>query len=96
MYSRSARPQCPSARTCSAQPIGWGDTVWMENPRAKPRAGVGLVEVLGGHLGWRGFVHAQLGREPPGALGGALDHDVAADLVLVVAEPVREAGARWS
>ena len=64
----------------------------MENPRAKPRERVGFVEVLGGHLGGRGFVHSQFGREPPCALGGALDHHVPADLVVVVAEPVREAG----
>ena len=61
-------------------------------PSGETAGRVGLVEVLGGDLRGRGFVHAQFGREPPGALGGALDHHVPADLVVVVAEAVREAG----
>ena len=61
-------------------------------PPGETAGRVGFVEVLRGDLwGW-GLVHAQLGRESPRALGGALDHDVPADLVVVVGEPVREAG----
>ena len=93
MYSRSAGPQWPSASTCSAQPIGSGPTVWIENPRANPRAAIGLVELLGGDLGRRPLVHAQHVREAAGDLRRALHHHVAADLIVVVPEPVREAGA---
>ena len=93
MYSRSARPQWPSASTCSAQPIGSGPTVWIEKPRANPRVCVGLVELLGGDLRRRRLVLAQQVGEAPGDLRRALDHDVAPDLVVRVGEPVRPARA---
>ena len=67
--------------------------VWIENPRAKPRRRVGLVELLGGDLRRRPFVHPHLLGPTPGGLGGALHHDVAPDLVGVVAQPVRVAAA---
>ncbi len=71
-------PQWPSARTCSAQVIGSGPTVWIEKPRAKPRCRIGLVELLGADLRRRRLVHAQLVREPTGDLRRALHHQVAA------------------
>ena len=62
-------------------------------PAGKAATLVGLVELLAGDLGGRRLVHAQVLGEAPGDLGGALDHDVAADLVVVVAQSVGEAAA---
>ena len=52
---------------------------------------VGLVELLGGDLRRRRLVHPLFLGEASRALRGALHHHVAPDLVLVVAEAVREA-----
>ena len=52
---------------------------------------VGLVELLAADLGRRRLVHPDLGVEAAGGLRRALHHQVAADLVEVVAQPVREA-----
>ena len=60
---------------------------------SEPAALVGLVELLGGDLGGRGLVHPHRVREAAGDLRRPLDHDVAPDLIGVVAEAVREAGA---
>ena len=52
---------------------------------------VGLVELLGGNLGWRRLVHPDLVAEPSGDLRCALHHQVAAELVVLVAESAIEA-----
>ncbi len=52
-------------------------------------AGIGLVELLGRHLRRRRLVHPDLVVEPAGGLRSALHHQVAPDLVGVVAQPVR-------
>ena len=57
-------------------------------PAGKAAALVGLVELLAGDLRRRRLVHAQVHRKATGDLSGALDHHVAADLVVVVAQPV--------
>ena len=56
---------------------------------------VGLVELLGGDLGRRRLVHPHLLREAPSHLRGALNHHVAADLIVLVGQAVGKA-ARWS
>ena len=89
MYSRSGAPQWPWAVTCSAQVIGSGLTVWIDKPRLYGLVGVGLVELLAGDLGRRRLVHApDLVVEAAGGLRRALHHQVPADLVVVVAQPV--------
>ena len=55
-------------------------------------ARVGLVELFAADLRRRRLVHADLVVEPAGGLRGALHHQVAADLVVVVAQPVRDTG----
>ena len=55
---------------------------------------VGLVELLGAHLGRRRLVHPHLGVEAARGLRRALDHEVAANLVEVVAQAVGEAAGR--
>ena len=63
----------------------------LEGEAALVRLGrVGLVELLAADLRRRGLVHPHLGVEPPGRLRRALHHQVAADLVEVVAQAVGE------
>ena len=68
----------------------------MENPRLYGLVRVGLVERLGRHLRRRRLVDPDLLGEPAGGLRRALDHHVAADQVVVVAQPVGERGGRPS
>ena len=49
-------------------------------------AGVGLVELLGADLRWRRLVHPDLLLEPAGGLRCALDHQVAPQVVVLVAQ----------
>lgn len=68
------------------------DRLDREPPREAPRL-VGLVELLRGDLGRRRLVHPQLVGEAPGDLRRALHHHTAADLIVIVGQPVREAAA---
>src|SRR5665213_2519758 len=54
------------------------------------RSWVGLVELLAAHFGRWPLVHSHFGFEAACGLRSALDHNVAADLALVVAEAVIE------
>ena len=90
MYSRSAPPEV----TVGEHVLGPADRQRrdrLDREAAREAAIlVGLVELLGGDLRRRRLVHPQLVGEAPGGLGGALHHHVAPDLILVVAQPVRE------
>src|SRR5579872_2770423 len=90
MYSRSGSPQWPWAATCSAEGHRQRrDALQRETPLVV-LAGVGLVEDLAAHLRRRCLVGADLLLVAAGRLGRALDHHVAADLVVVVAQPMGE------
>src|SRR3954449_12920748 len=76
-----ANPRAPAPGT-AARPGGLD-----REAAGEPARLVGLVELLGGDLRRRPLVLAQRVREAAGHLGGALDHHVAADLVVPVAQP---------
>ena len=63
-------------------------------PAPEVPGGIGLVELLGADLGRRRLVHPDLGVEPARGLRRALHHQVAPDLVEIVAHAVGEPGAR--